>query len=368
MQCKKKYLLNISSILIALLLLIITSCTEKFNINEALSTLDSNSVGNIGDTLYIQQSPVWKGFNKPKDMIIGREPFIYVADTENNRIVMLNIAGQFLGEKSIRKPVAIAQNYKLELLVVAEFDTVINGQSLTFSALYQLDMYSAGHILANAKAKRILPQDPKLDPFAFNRVDRFYTGVCSFADNSVYVSRKGPSNSSPVDRDNTIITIIANNRDSLLVGKIPGLEPIGTGLLSANEISSLTSFNSSSRDIILTLVGKNSFKVQWLEFISNSDFEGYQSKLGAFSSDLMAVNKFGKPEDVAIDEANNIYVADAEKDSIFIFNNFGDELKSFGGSSLFSSPHAVAHHDRTLYVLDTNNDRILRFILSTDIR
>jgi DNA-binding beta-propeller fold protein YncE len=107
--------------------------------------------------------------------------------------------------------------------------------------------------------------------------------------------------------------------------------------------------------------------VQWFEYISNSDFEGYQNKLGAFSSDLMVVDKFGKPEGVTLDNANNIYVADAEKDSVFKFNSFGDELESFGGTEVMSSPYAVAYHDRTLYVLDTGNNRIIRFILSTEI-
>ena len=351
-------------------LLIITflfSCTDKFNIEEATSSINSDNIGNIGDTVYIPQSPDWKGFNNPQDMIFGKDQFIYVADTDNNRIVMLNIAGQILGEISIKRPTAIAQNYKLELFVVAEFDTTINNQNLTYSAVYRMDIFDANHTLSNVKLKRLLPQDPSLDPFAFNRTDRYYTGVCTFFDNSAYVSRVGPSNSNPIDRDNSILSLKFTQTDSMIVGKIPGLEPEGTGILSANKISSLTSFPTKRIDIIVTLVGSNSFKTQWYEYVANSDFEGYQSKLGAFSSDLMNVNKFGQPEDVALDDKNNIFIADAEKDSVFKFNAFGDELESFGGTEIMSSPHAVAYHDRTHYVLDTDNNRILRFILSTEI-
>lgn len=355
------------SVNLILLITFISSCTNKFDLTEATTSINGNGQVNIGDTVYIQQFPNWEGFNKPQDMIVGREPFIYVADTENDRIVMLNISGQFLGEKKIKRPTSITQNYKLELLIVAEFDTVISGNNFTYSALYKIDMVKAGHILNNTQLIRILPQDSKLDPFAFNRTDRFYTGVCSFYDNSFYVSRKGPSNSNPIDRDNSILTFKYDSNDSLIIGKIPGLESEGTGILSANQISSLTSFPNKTTDVILTLTGKNSFKVQWLEYTVTTDFAGYRIKLGAFSSDMMTVNKFGSPEDIALDDANNIYVADAEKDSVFKFNSFGDELESFGGSDLFSSPHAVAYHDRTLYVLDTNNDRILRFILSTEI-
>jgi hypothetical protein len=356
-----------SLMLIAYILLGILACTDKFDIEEATSSLGENKIDNIGDTVYIPQSPNWTGFNNPKDMIFGKDQFIYVADTDNNRLVMMNIAGQILGIKEIKQPIALAQNFKLELLVVAEFDTVISGQNLTFSSVYSIDMVSSGHILSSAPTKRLLPQDPKIDPFAFNRTDRFYTGVCTFFDNSAYVSRRGPSNSNPVDRDNSILKLSFTKSDSMIITKIPGLEPEGTGVLSANKISSLTSFNNNSTDFILTLIGDNSFKVQWLEFLRTADFEGYRTKLGAFSSDLMQVNKFGQPEDAALDDANNLFIADAEKDSVYKFNTFGDELESFGGTEIMSSPHAITYHDRTLYVLDTGNNRILRFILSTEV-
>lgn len=364
---ENKKIVFLKNIKVLIFLLLLIGCTDKFNIQEVTSSIGEGAIDNIGDTLYIQQSPNWTGFNNPQDMIYGKDQFLYVADTDNNRLVMLNLAGQILGEKEIKRPTSIAQNLRLELIVIAEFDTVISGQNLSFSAVYSIDMVSSGHILSNADMERLLPQNPKIDPFAFNRTDRFYTGVCTFYDNSIYVSRKGPSNSNPVDRDNSIIKLTFPENGSMKVSKIPGLEPEGTGLLSANQISSLTSFDRKNTDIILTLVGNNSFKVQWLEFVTTTDFEGYRSKLGAFSSDLTLVNKFGQPEGTTLDEANNIYVADAEKDSVFKFNSFGDELESFGGTAIMSSPYAVAHHDRTLYVLDTGNNRIIRFILSTEV-
>lgn len=340
----------------------IVSCTSKFDITEV--PIPDDNFGNFTDTIYVKQNPQWGGFNKPQDMIIGREPFIYVADTENDRIVMLNISGEFLGEKAVKKPIALSQDYSLNLIVCAQFDT----NSTTYSAVYKIDLFNSGHILENAPLKRILPQTPQ----DFSRNDRIYTGAAVFSDNMFYISRTGPINSSPVDPDNSILQFEKKIRyDGLvidtLIGRIPNIEPEGSGLVSANIISSLTSFNRNNIDIIVTLIGSNSFKVQWLQYVVTPLDSKYQSVLSPLSSDLMTIDKFGKPEDADIDEYGNIYVADSEKDSIYKFNSFGDELESFGGREFFNSPHSVAVFDNTLYVLDTNNDRIVRFILSTDL-
>ncbi len=352
---KKRFLVVISIMIFTLL-----ACTDKFDIDEATSSIDPNDLGNFGDTVYIPQSPNWTGFNNPQDMIVGNEPFIYVADTDNDQIVMLNIDGERLGSLSIKKPTSLAQNQKLELIVVAEFDTVISGNNLSYSAVYLVNLEDAEHNINNAKVVRLKP----ITSFDFSKTERSYTGVCAFGDNSAYVSRIGPINSSASDPDNSIK--VYNRKGFKDFDRLPFIEPEGTGLISANGISSLTSVNSNGYDIIVTFIGSNNFKVQWLKYISSGIDEGKYFNNLDVGTDMMKIGKFGSPEDAAVDEANNIFIADAEKDSIFKFNSFGDELESFGGTEVMSSPHAVAYHDRTLYVLDTDNNRILRFILSTE--
>ena len=81
----------------------------------------------------------------------------------------------------------------------------------------------------------------------------------------------------------------------------------------------------------------------------------------------MIPNFFESPEGATVDKSGNIYVADAVADSIYKFNERGDLLIAFGGMEQFKEPHAVAFFDKTLYVADTGNNRILRFILSTDL-
>jgi len=353
--------------IIIILTAFICSCGDKFDIND-LGTGEGN--GNIvGDTLYVQINPPWEGFNKPQDVMVGREPFIYVADTENDRIVLLNLDGQILGTKSIKKPVALAQDYRLNLFVCAQFDTTINGLSQTYSAVYKLDLVSVNHQIGNAPTKRILPRTQD-----FAQPLREYTGACVFFDNAYLISRKGPNNSNLIDPDNSILIFVQirldgeTTKDSL-IGKVPLLDPSGSGILSANQISSLTSYNSRNYNINLTLIGDNNFKFQPLEYIVSPEFTGYQIALPPLSRDLMMPGIFTQPEGSALDNSGNFFIADAGRDTVYKFNSFGDRLQSIGGSAgqILNQPHGVAFFNKTVYVADTGSNRILRFILSTEL-
>jgi len=105
-----------------------------------------------------------------------------------------------------------------------------------------------------------------------------------------------------------------------------------------------------------------------LEYIVTPDFTGYHIAIPPYTADIMIPGTFIQPEGVAIDNSGNLYVADAAKDSVYKFNSFGDLLIGFGGENQFKNPYSVAFFDKTLYVADTGNNRIIRFILSTDIQ
>jgi len=357
MKFRKNLFLIVSTVVIAFFL----NCTEKLNIND----IDTGS-GNVnlgGDTLFIQLNPAWEGFNKPQDIMVGREPFIYVADTENDRIVMMNLDGQILSSRSILKPVAICQDYRLNLIICAKFDTL--GQS--FGAVYKIDPVAVNHNLEIAPIKRILPQ---LVDFA--QPQRMYTGCAAFFDNRYYISRTGPNNTNLIDPDNSILIYVQRrlNDGSIidsLVGRVPLLDPTGSGIMSANQVSSITSYNEQSYDILLSLTGENSFKIQPLQYVSSPEFTGYRIEFPPLSNDLMIPGNFKAPDDATADNAGNIYIADAETDSVYKYNSFGDLLISFGGSGQFNNPFGIAFFDKTLYVADTGNNRILRFILSTEL-
>jgi len=279
---------------------------------------------------------------------------------------MLNLAGQFLSSRSVKHPVAITQDYRLNLIVAAEFDTTVGGTTQTFSAVFKYDLVSVDHQLDIAPVTRLLPR-----PQDLNRPDLEYTGACVFANNIFYVARKGPNNSSFIDPDNSILIFVpkrlfSEEEGDTLVGRVPNIDPLGQGPVSAFDISSLTSFNNQSIDVIITLTGGTSFKGNWLHYQITPIDQRYVSNFTPNTVDLVRPNLFGRPEGSARDNSGNIFIADAEKDSIFKFNAFGDELESFGGPDVFNQPYGVSIFDETVYVADTGNNRILRFKLSTD--
>lgn len=76
---------------------------------------------------------------------------------------------------------------------------------------------------------------------------------------------------------------------------------------------------------------------------------------------------FGVPTGIAVTETN-IYIADFEKDTIFLYDKFGKEISSFGesgyGLSNIAGPMGLyLSTDDYLYIVDNGNDRIQKFDL-----
>jgi hypothetical protein len=354
-------------LLLPLIIILIAGCKqEKLDIND----FHTEGSVNTGDTVYISLGKQWGGFNNPSAMIMGHDNFIYVCDKDNNRIVMLNTAGTVMSIKTnINHPVAITQDYRDNLIVCAEFDTVISGATVTYSAVYKIDLYGHNHELSAATATRIVPV--KSADFVTTRK---YTGAVAFYDNSYYIARNGPNNSSIYDPDNSLIKYAPKKNygggdGDTLIGRVADIDPLSTGLISAYGINSMTSFAKQNTDFIATFSSETSFKVQWFHHYVSETEDKYVSKYTPSDNVAFALpDRFGKPTGTCLDASSYIYVADSQKDSVFKFSTYGVELQSFGGPTVFSKPVAVMHNEKTLYVLDAGKNAILRFQLSTDTK
>jgi hypothetical protein len=348
--------------------LLFTSCGEQldlsqFPINEPPPV--------IGDTTYIPQTPIITGFNEPLDIHMGNEPLIYVADRLNNRIVQLDIAGGLVSYSNfILRPKKITQDRNYDLLVVAStIDTIPPNILDTVDAVFRFKLMQNGGILSGVQPTIVFKSN---QPTPIPGDHGNFTGIAAHQDNYYLVTRSGPNNSSLIDPDNAIFRIDKYDNTYPVPERLSGFEVLGQGLLSLQKISSITTFTYNNRDLIYTQNSPDAvFKVQWAVY----DYEEgiYLPKFTPQSSvDLLRNGLFTSPEDITIDYSGNIYVVDSYKDSLYKFSNLGKlKSESFGGtgSSLtqFIRPSGVAFFNKTLYICDTGNNRILRFILSIDI-
>jgi len=348
------------------LTLFFSACKEEKYSISSLSPADVTK--NIGDTVYIPQNPEWTGFNKPQAIIIGKEPLVYVADTENNRIVVMDLGGNVIGYSAyIKRPIGLAQDNRLRLIVCAEFDTVLAGHSVptTFGAIYKIDLFAVGNNISLAEIRRIYyePSDSV----------RRFTSVATLYDNQFYVTRVGPKNEP--ERFDKDIAVMQFSSDNKFLSSLPDLTPLGTGIKSLHSLTGIATVPSGkSVEFVISQTGDNAqFKVQWIKLVVAGQTTNWESKFSLQNDpdlDIFKLGHFSNPEGVAIDPSSNLYVIDANKDSLFRFTTRGVEKYSFGGSGngngKFNNPHGVAYFDKVLYIADTGNNRIVRFKLSID--
>jgi streptogramin lyase len=361
---------------------IVFSCQEdKFDINS-LPKATTNA--NISDTIYIKQNPDWTGFNSPQAVIVGNEGLVYVADTYNDRIVMLDIAGRLIGySQRIQRPVAIAQDKRLQLLVCAEFDTVLRGQETTFGAVYRLNLPAASYDISRATPMRVI-WDTTLGNYASRRytaiATTYYSVGSSLNADAYYVGRTGQNNTATYDPDDAIVLYSKNDVFQSSVTQEFAQE--GTGLLSMHNVTALaTKPTGTSTEFVFAQIENSAvtplWKVQWIQLTVQGQTENWASKFYPSTDgdiDFLRINRFVQPRGLALDQSGNLFVADAGTDSIYHFNSRGIEQYSFGGHNdpygrNFNQPYGIAYYDadKTLFVADKGNNRICRFKLSIDM-
>jgi hypothetical protein len=355
------------SVLLALLLIVV-GCEDKPPLLQAIPETQF-------DTAYVQITPSFTGFNQPEDIVIGNDQLLYVADTRNNRVVMLNRAGQVLSQRRILQPISIAQDSRLDLLVGGVI-VATNGDSI--GAVFRLDLVAVNHRLDSARVDTIWTEPAK--------PARRFPGIAIFGDNTYLLVRTGPDNSSFVDPDGRVLQFAANDD---FITPIAGLTTrAGTGITDIFKPTSIAAF-PNSRDFVLGQTADQvAYGALWLVYQSNPEFEGWLPRFDPArtedrSRDFIRPNRFVRPEAVAIDRSRrDIFIADAKLDSIFKFNSRGAfKSESFGlfktGGRVNSvtrdttygamrRPTGLAYFERVLYVLDGDMGEVLRFRLTTD--
>ncbi len=397
------------------------SCEKYFGDKTDLDFIEIPEQ-NYREVAYVPVQPVLDQFVSPTDVLAGFDEMIYVADNGTEEIVALDQSGREVGRLRVPGVTSITQDRKLDLLAIGTFDTIVKVRVkdtvdvlgnpilkdtlLALSSIYRIDLstplgYGLRFARANITSKhpfyfRNSFIDPRID--AKVKLNR----IAVMGNNSYYVTRQGPVNPNSGARtpDDAILVFDENDQyiTPILVTTNDGRvfnnyfkKPYGISTYA--KPPQITATNN--RDFIFTSIDDNTvFKTQLISFIE-SDFGSQYTPLILPVGDvseadgfLYSAFKFTEPSGATItgDGTNYIFVADAEKDSIFQFTNTGFEgvnpppasgetrfvKTSFGGTGIeltqFKEPVAVAHTRDILYVADKGNGRVLRFKLTLDIR
>jgi hypothetical protein len=317
----------------------------------------------VGDTAYIEISPSFEGFNEPRALLIGNDQLLYVADTRNNRIVMMNLAGQLQGQRTILRPLCIAQDFRLDLLVGG---AMVAATGDTIGAIFRIKMVASQHSLATARVDTVWKEPA--------RPRRRFVGIGVLPDNQYLVARTGPDNSSFIDPDARVLLFNANDVFQTPLADL--VTRAGSGITDINFPTNIAAF-PNSRDFILTQRSEGiAYGALWMVYQQTADFEGWQPRFDPArpehrTVDFVRPNRFVEPVGVAFDgRRRDIFVVDAALDSVIKFDSRGRfRIESFGfakSGGRLQKPSGIAFFDRTLYISDLQTNRIYRFRLSTD--
>jgi len=376
---------------------------------------------------YAPITPFWGGFDAPNDIHVGFDTFVYVTDNEG--VHLLDRA-----DLSPRRTIqlqganAVTQDRLLNVYVSARIDTIIdkNGTPTSFNlpAIFKIkNINGSGNLefidtlifpFDDASLSTSAAQNARLNKSSSNNYENVeITGLSILADNSLYVSRRGPQNSTNqiAAPDNTVLEFARIQENGIPTNKmtnirqITTLNPSNPSLRSAVGLSSITTFVTppqrdrltDDRSFLITQASQSQeidFRVLWINAVETIDGLIFEQNSILLAQDTAQANgfmyepgKFQLPADIGFsgDDDAYIFVIDSEKDSLFQFQSNGQEgvnppagadadskkiIVSFGGEGSgpkqFRNPSGLAYYRTVLYVADTGNNRIARFKLTTD--
>lgn len=347
----------------ALLLSILAGCEPRPSLPPLQEIAEA-------DTSYVQLFPAFEGFTNPQDIMIGQDQLLYVADTDADRLVMMNRAGTILGTRTMFKPLSVAQTSRLDLLVGGE---VVDAAGQAVGAIFRIKLFEAAHQIALAPIETVWTEP--------SRPRRRFPSITVFGDNEYLVVRTvveppGPDNSSFIDPDTRVLWF---SRNDVFITPVPALTTrLGSGITDIFVPTGIQAF-PDVRDFVITQVALTGivYGALWMRYEQTVDFVGWlprfdPARIEDRTVDFIRPNRFLAPQAVTIDRSRrDIFIADAELDSVFKFDSRGRfKQESFGfvrSGGAMVRPTGLAFFERVLYVLDGQAGRVLRFRLSTDI-
>jgi hypothetical protein len=355
--------IKIISSCFVLFVALLSGCTERAPIEPFLA-LESTTYS-ASDTSYLEiYPPFQQNFSGPTALLSGKDQLLYVADTRNNRVVMMDVAGGYLGECHINQPMSLAQDYKLDLLVGGVDSATGAG------AIYRINLFAASHQMDSAKITIVRKEA--------SHPQRRFVGIGVIPGNQYLAARTGTDNYSSIDPDTRIMWF---DTSDIYLTPITDLTTVATGS-AINDIGYLSGFMTTPNkaDFIVLQRKTDGTKIDYgaiyMTYSSSENFQGWtpvydpaSTKTG--SADFITKGQYVYPSGVAMDSKRlDVFITDVAQDSVFKFNSKGTHKKEsfgrFATNNRMVSPTGVAYYDKTLYVADSTKNCIFRFKLATD--
>ncbi|MCS6917177.1 MAG: hypothetical protein RMK52_06580 [Chitinophagales bacterium] len=407
----KKHILSSLLFFAAVLTPCLQACTFLWGTTEDETVQEIFEQGSIDPQLvpnqvgYVPILPFWN-VSEPIDVYAGYDQMVYIVTPAG--LEVRDLKGTLHRLIAIPDATDVVQDRRLHTYVCGRVTRIIDGTPYRLAAVF--------HIIGAAGSGEPVFADTLIHPFcdvsrnntAFRGADDeavSFTGLATLHDNTLYVSRSGPTNNlaSAARPDNTILLFDAEGKN---IGYTNGLSPTVSSLKSCLNVGALAGFAappqqvfgiSTSPDFLLVQQAEAAqYKALWIVQAVDPDAgitwkqndALLQFDLSRADRFLYTPNRFTLPADiyVAPDAAGYIFLVDAARDSLYQFTRKGYEgvnpppnstqtkqiLASFGGTGSgpyqFCQPSGVCYLNKTVYVADRGNNRICRYKLSTDLQ
>ncbi len=348
--------------------LVLLACSDKFKFPNDLPEPTS---GGSFDTSYVLVTPNWTSANglnfaNPNDIVVGYDRFLYVCDTDNDRIVKLTETGEFVEQYSIVHPVAVTQDLAFDLIAVCGNYMVISPDrtDTTFygNAIYRRDHSENGEFEVVWRAES--PYDSVQVQGGFRPIEAEFWSV------------ESPLTTT---KDYYVADFV---RDE--IRQFSGIDqPIGTLIEKGRGVGvteypvDLCYYEIAGFKYLVYGQGYGNLGVQPLTLPAGVPLFNLETEADTLPP-LVRFNHRGF-KDVAVDERSNFYVILQKLDPLLNanlyfhkFNRRGEHLLSFGtngsGERQFNLPGGIDYLDGIIYIADTGNNRIVRYTLSTAVR
>jgi hypothetical protein len=329
---------KIACLIMFIIVLIFVACSNKVTQPSDLPPVNLLKP----DTSYVIITPAWTeadgiAFNRPADVKIGYDRFVYVADQNNNRVVKLTLAGEFVESYAIDNPTQVTQDRALDLLAVNDSSVVLR-RSYKEGGDFHV-VYTAPDIILPPPLNTLAP-GKLLGIAASPFPDKNYM-LANFYENSIFRFDTA---------DEYVSTPI----------------PPGTQIGSVQSPICVNSFNLGGNYYICYTSGSSSFGAQVIDaetslpFIPDTD-----------SADIYRPTQSGH-KDIAMDRLGNIFVLFKTDSEVRKYNRYGVFQLRFGQDGglgdLLNHPQGIDAYQDYIYIADTENNRIVRFEASTSVQ